>query len=1709
MKRFFLFSAFLLALTFTATFAGDGKDNSDELLRKSRIGEPNDFGPDKTSFPMPFNAISQQNNQRSAAISTGYFFVDSEERLPTLWRPNPERADPFNDEPNLWRRIIPGPSMLPKEYWDDPGNSDGYHFFRNPESFRKTVDGQGWQTSDSTDDAIAGPMPLGITGGFYFNGLRYDSFYVSTNGVIGLTNRRYFYDKDGNRVVPEGADNAYDPNWQGWFIGNPNNIDDVWHRDVERDAVTGNPIINPQTGTFIMTDGLNDQTPDNFGYYVSILGQDPYFDPLNPDPNNVSGGQSDSLGGIRRRPGFTRAPYNATNSPKNLSTIIPENRKSALVAFAWGDMHLSQWNPDEEEPEDFGQAWFKRSIDGTTLKVALFNLAPKGAAGEGTMTVNGQGTPAAENNRPGPGNYFVGMDVNIVFDRTDSSITINYSNVFGDITATRGSASDAFRQNSMAGVKGYARHTNFGQSGGAAQPGGYFYPWATDVQGGEYMQYTHYFAFYRFVNDEYPFSLSAVKFKQWQNTVRVAAIEYLVRDPNPNSATGLDFVVPIKADDVVDYELLAGEPLIGALQPVALIQNLTNEVQGPNGVNFLLQDLKFRARFRVQNQITGKIIYNRIVPINSNCLGLKGDLIDYEGEMVPDWFDCNGDPTVRVRLATSVKASGGGVEANGLYAGADFDASGFNGIPPYYYVQVRFPAFEPNQFIDNHIGRHRAYIIADPSDPVNGQYQGDQWPFDDTSFVNLFVLRRIDGRKGAEGFQDDVSQWHVDNRIGENAGTANIPSALKWVNINGEVVGDNISKYPLAPRGIVYAHNPDPEPGEPPYFETARLISPAIKLNRVTLDNAEPANKYKDARGKGGDELRSFPIDLRFQYGASISFALQRTELINEGNIVRGWSDVQVIGPEPRVILNANIFNLYTYPANRADELVLEFAKPSDDGVQGITNVKPADWRQHPGRRGTDLKTITNMAALTVYGGGGFLRGFLENDRDSALTDPYVLQPLARLDGRLQYGYDEFDDGIDFSFKKYFVAIPDTFINWKSQGARNFRFRFKVYATNHTYDPGILDDNDDFIVDNIQIITSPEAPDLEILSVRPEYPYAMIPASQATNIPLTVQVSNNANIDASTFTVKVNIYRLLDPDRDIIEDAPIYCRAETISNLTSLRELNIPMPSWNARKSQREGDLIANYRIQAIVSQQEPDYEPLNDTNYTDIQIVMSTVFAYDNVSQYFDPLLGNMFEGSEPLNSVSEDIGLPGAGLNLYGSNWSGPNDIDFLNDRAGTRQGTVGSNVIMGSGDISMKFTLNNPDTLRGYQAFFGSLNSSPDWIEFRLMEDNDQLPGKLEIPGSKLVAQRMRFYINGEIQTDIFPNNYITYVLDEPLPLPRGSYWVAIAQLGQTGLELGASADRMGMRTLNFFINPTNGVWGESGFVLLLDKQFRKEVNNKLFNQNYFAYANGYRGNGWVAFTPSIGNPAYPRWSHQGKIPPVIIAPTYSMSTGSFIPMLRPWFGPKAQGEAADEFEWCPEDIPVEMINFTGEVRKGGLGLNWETASEENNFGFDVERRINGQDENSWNKVSFVNGHGNSNQLIRYNYLDKEVEAGVTYDYKIKQIDMDGTTSCASSNIVTLTYNLVGELELFQNTPNPVVSSTNISFKLPQSEVVKLEVLDVYGNVVKTLINNEVLGATTHNAQWDGFADNGSQVSSGTYIYRLTAGEQTRSSKMTLIK
>ena len=88
------------------------------------------------------------------------------------------------------------------------------------------------------------------------------------------------------------------------------------------------------------------------------------------------------------------------------------------------------------------------------------------------------------------------------------------------------------------------------------------------------------------------------------------------------------------------------------------------------------------------------------------------------------------------------------------------------------------------------------------------------------------------------------------------------------------------------------------------------------------------------------------------------------------------------------------------------------------------------------------------------------------------------------------------------------------------------------------------------------------------------------------------------------------------------------------------------------------------------------------------------------------------------------------------------------------------------------------------------------------------------------------------------------------------------------------------------------------------------------------------------------------------------------------------------------------------------------------------------------------------------------------------------------------------------------LHANVPNPFNPATKISFELAQAGQAKLQIFDVSGHVVKTLVDG-VTAAGRHDITWTGLDQAGHRVSSGVYFYQLVAGEFSQTRKMALLK
>ncbi len=199
-----------------------------------------------------------------------------------------------------------------------------------------------------------------------------------------------------------------------------------------------------------------------------------------------------------------------------------------------------------------------------------------------------------------------------------------------------------------------------------------------------------------------------------------------------------------------------------------------------------------------------------------------------------------------------------------------------------------------------------------------------------------------------------------------------------------------------------------------------------------------------------------------------------------------------------------------------------------------------------------------------------------------------------------------------------------------------------------------------------------------------------------------------------------------------------------------------------------------------------------------------------------------------------------------------------------------------------------------------------------------------------------------------------------------------------------------------------------------------------------------------------------------------------------------------------------------IPVELISFSAEVNEKSVILNWITATEVNNRGFEIERRQVLSQQSSvsnqeWGSIGFMNGKGTTIYTSVYSFKDESLSPG-KYLYRLKQIDFDG--SFEYSNTAEVSFMNPSSFSLEQNYPNPFNPTTSISFTVGnayyESPVqVLLRIYDVLGNEIVTLVNEEK-SAGTYEIEFDA-----SSLPSGVYFYKIQSGSFTNTKKMLLLK
>jgi len=187
-----------------------------------------------------------------------------------------------------------------------------------------------------------------------------------------------------------------------------------------------------------------------------------------------------------------------------------------------------------------------------------------------------------------------------------------------------------------------------------------------------------------------------------------------------------------------------------------------------------------------------------------------------------------------------------------------------------------------------------------------------------------------------------------------------------------------------------------------------------------------------------------------------------------------------------------------------------------------------------------------------------------------------------------------------------------------------------------------------------------------------------------------------------------------------------------------------------------------------------------------------------------------------------------------------------------------------------------------------------------------------------------------------------------------------------------------------------------------------------------------------------------------------------------------------------------------VPVELTSFNASIKGAGVLLEWTTATEINNMGFEIQRNSSV----NWETIGFVEGNGTTSEITTYQFFNdlSDLDNSVKLQYRLKQIDFNGVYSY--SDIVEIEFS-PENYSLSQNYPNPFNPSTSISFTIIKSTFVTLKIFNILGNEITTLVN-QVMPGGKHKIKFD--ANN---LPSGVYLYTLKAGDFVDTKKMLLMK
>jgi hypothetical protein len=199
-----------------------------------------------------------------------------------------------------------------------------------------------------------------------------------------------------------------------------------------------------------------------------------------------------------------------------------------------------------------------------------------------------------------------------------------------------------------------------------------------------------------------------------------------------------------------------------------------------------------------------------------------------------------------------------------------------------------------------------------------------------------------------------------------------------------------------------------------------------------------------------------------------------------------------------------------------------------------------------------------------------------------------------------------------------------------------------------------------------------------------------------------------------------------------------------------------------------------------------------------------------------------------------------------------------------------------------------------------------------------------------------------------------------------------------------------------------------------------------------------------------------------------------------------------------------------LPVEIARFEATATETGARLTWQTASETNNAGFEVQHReavggaSRGAEAPTWTQVGYVESKapgGSATETQSYSFAVENLPVG-THQFRLKQVDLDGSPTLTDP--VSVDIQMQEALRLTAPAPNPTSGTATFSFAVREQSETRIRLYNTLGQQVATVYEGAPQAGEEQRAQIDVGG-----LSSGTYFLRLSADGQTQIRRLTVVR